>query len=147
MKKEIMIFYIDFQFRGNLMQRIHDQYKHLSYANLVNILKSWIWWLIMKKDLHQFIIIYFNCQIHQCQYILQEKKYTQSITNLFIQSFQWWEIDLIERLSKTSDDNRWIIIAIDYTTNWFIIKTILKMIENVITKFIHDEIYIHYDTS
>ena len=40
MKKGIMASYIDFQFRGNLMQRMHDQYEYLSYANLVNVLES-----------------------------------------------------------------------------------------------------------
>ena len=36
--------YIDFQFCGDVMQRMHDQYGHLSYANLVNILESLAWW-------------------------------------------------------------------------------------------------------
>ena len=39
-KEGIMAPYIDFQFRGDLMQRMHDQYGHLSYANLVNVLES-----------------------------------------------------------------------------------------------------------
>ena len=40
MKKEIMASYIEFQFRGDLMQKMHDQYEHLSYTNLVNVLES-----------------------------------------------------------------------------------------------------------
>lgn len=43
MKEGIMRPYIDFQFRGDLMQKIHDQYEHLSYANLVNVLESRAW--------------------------------------------------------------------------------------------------------
>ena len=54
-KEGIMAPYIDFQFRGDLMQRIHDQYGHLSYASLINVLESWAWWPTMERDLHQFV--------------------------------------------------------------------------------------------
>ena len=47
--------YIDFQFRGDLMQKMHDQYGHLSYTNLVNVLESRAWWPTIEKDLHQFV--------------------------------------------------------------------------------------------
>ena len=70
----------------------------------------------MKKDLHQFITACSNYQIHQCQYMSQEKEYAQLMIDSFIQSFQRWGIDLIERLPMTNDDNRWIITAIDYAT-------------------------------
>ena len=32
--------YIDFQFRGDLIQKMHGQYGHLLYQNLANILES-----------------------------------------------------------------------------------------------------------
>ena len=31
--------------------------------------------------------------------------------------------------------------------NWFIVKTIFKVIKDIIIEFIHDEIYIQYDAS
>ena len=40
MKEGIIALYIDLQFRGNLMQKMHDQYGHISYRNLQNILES-----------------------------------------------------------------------------------------------------------
>jgi hypothetical protein len=38
-----------------------------------------------------------------------------------VESFQQWGIDLIGRLSKTGNDNRRIIMAIDYSTEWTIV--------------------------
>ena len=43
MKEGIIAPYIEFQFRGDLMQRMHDQYNHLSYRNLANVLESRAW--------------------------------------------------------------------------------------------------------
>ena len=71
-KEGIMAPYIDFQFRGDLMQKMHDQYGHLSYTNLVNVLESRAWWPTIEKDLHQFVAACPNCQIHQCQRVSQE---------------------------------------------------------------------------
>jgi len=42
------------------------------------------------------------------------------------------------------DGNWWIITAIDYVTDWPIVKAIPKATEEPIAEFIHDEIYTHY---
>ena len=55
-----------------------------------------------------------------------------------------YTVDLIGRLPKTMDGNRWIITAIDYATGWPIAKAIPKATEEVIAEFIYDEIYMHY---
>ena len=40
MKKKITTSYIKFQFREDLMQKMHDQYEYLSFQSLANVLKS-----------------------------------------------------------------------------------------------------------
>ena len=84
-----------------------------------------------------------NCQIQQRQRVSQEREYEQLIMDPFIQPFQRWGIDLIGRLSEIMDGNRWIITAIDYATSWPIAKTIRKATIEIITEFIHNEIYMH----
>ena len=105
MKEGIVAPYIDFQFRGDLMQKIHNQYEHLSYAALVNVLESRAWWPTIEKDLCHFVTACPNCQIHQRQRVSQEGEYEQLVTDPFIQPFQRWGIDLIGRLSETMDGN------------------------------------------
>lgn len=61
-----------------------------------------------------------------------------------IQPFQRWGIDLIGRLPKTINGNRWIITAIDYATGWPIAKSIPAATEDAIAEFIYNEIYMHY---
>ena len=57
------------------MQKMHDQYGHLSYANLVNVLESLVWRPTIEKDLRQFVAAYPNCQIYQRQHVSQEREY------------------------------------------------------------------------
>ena len=47
---------------------------------------------------------------------------------------------------KTNDDNKWIIIAIDYNIKWSIIKTISKTIAETFVDFIINNIYKNYET-
>ena len=83
----------------------------------------------------------------QRQWSTQEPEYAQLLTSRIIQSFQRWNIDLIDKLPKSKDDNEYIITAIDYATSWSIAKIIKRIIENEITNFIFHEIYMHYDAS
>jgi len=64
--------YVEFEFRGDLMLKIHEQYGHLSYPALENIFESRAWWPSMEKDLHSFIAVCPNCQTHQRQRPRQE---------------------------------------------------------------------------
>jgi len=98
----------------------------------------------MEKDLRAFIAACPNCQVHQRQRVRQEREYTHIVTDQFIQPFQRWGLDLIGRLPKTKDGNRWIITAIDYATGWPLAKAIPKATEEAIADFIFDEIYMHY---
>ena len=143
-KEGIMAPYIDFQFRGDLMQKMHNQYGHLSYQSLANILESRAWWPTMVKDIYQFIAACPNCQMQQRQHPSQERENVKIITDPFIQPFQRWGIDLIGRLPITMHGNRWIITAIDYATGWPIAKAIPKADEEAIADFIYNEIYMHY---
>ena len=136
--------YIDFQFHGDLIQRMHDQYGHMSYGSLANILESRAWWPTMDKDLNQFIAACPNCQTQQRQRGSQEKETSRLVADPFIQPFQRWGIDLIGRLPKTMNGNRWIITAVDYATGWPIAKAIPNVTEEAIVEFIYNEIYMHY---
>ena len=143
-KEGIIAPYVDFQFRGDLMQKMHDQYGHMSHRNLMNILESRAWWPRIEKDLAQFVAACPNCQIHQRQKVSQEREYARIVADPLIQPFQRWRIDLIGRLPKTLNGNRWIITAIDYATGWPIAKAIPEATDDAVAEFIYSEIYMHF---
>jgi hypothetical protein len=105
-REGVIASYIEFEFRGDLMQKIHDQYGHLGYQSLQNVYESRAWWPSMARDLKAFIATCPNCQIQQRQRKSQEKEEHQIVSNEFIQPFQRWGIDLIGQLPKTPAGNR-----------------------------------------
>ena len=61
------------------------------------------------------------------------------------QSFEKWNLNLIKFFFKTDDDNKWIIIAIDYNIKWSMIKTISKAIAKAFIDFVINNIYKNYE--
>jgi hypothetical protein len=61
-----------------------------------------------------------------------------------IQLFKWWGVDLIRRLLVTLNRNKWIIIAINYTTGWLVIKAVPNITNKAIAEFLHEEIFVNY---
>ena len=136
--------YVEFVFRGDLMEKIHSQYGHLSFASLKNVIESRAWWPSMDHDLRTFVAACPNCQTHQRQRKGQEKEDHRVVTDPYIQPFQRWGIDLIGILPESPSGNRWIITAVDYATGWPIAKAVKKATKDVIAEFIYDEIYMHF---
>ena len=67
--------------------------------------------------------------------------------NLILQLFEKWIINWINILSTISNDNKWIIIVINYATNWSIVKVIKNAKIEIIVKFLYEKIFQHYETS
>jgi hypothetical protein len=44
----------------------------------------------------------------------------------------------------TLNGNKWIIIAIDYTTSWPVIKAVPNATNEAIEEFLHEEIFVNY---
>src|SRR5579859_1649708 len=64
--------YLEWLFRGDFIQRMHNEYGHLSYRGLMNLIERWAWWPTMAKDIQAFIQSCPNCQIAQRQRPTQE---------------------------------------------------------------------------
>src|SRR5204862_3886303 len=77
--------YIEFIFRGDLMEKIHHQYGHLSFGSLKNIIESRAWWPSMDYDLRAFVSACPNCQTHQRHRSTQEREEHQVVSDPFIQ--------------------------------------------------------------
>ena len=60
------------------------------------------------------------------------------------QSFERWSWNLIKFLLKTDDDNKWIVIAINYNIKWSMIRAISKAITKTFVDFVINNIYKNY---
>ena len=61
------------------------------------------------------------------------------------QSFERWNLNLIKLFFKTDDDNKWIVIAIDYNIKWSMIKVISKTTAEAFADFVINNMYKNYE--
>ncbi|CAF4400992.1 unnamed protein product, partial [Rotaria sordida] len=94
----------------------------------------------MKNDIKQWIIIRIKCQLVMCG-----KTTTEPLHPLTpVPSFHHWRLDFIGQLPITRNGNRWILIAIDYTTDWPLARVAQNAIHEVVTKFLNDDIVLNF---
>ncbi|CAF1182966.1 unnamed protein product [Rotaria sordida] len=53
-------------------------------------------------------------------------------------------LDFIVQLPITQNGNQWILIAIDYTTDWPLARVAQNAIHEVVTKFLNDDIVLNF---
>jgi transposase InsO family protein len=119
---------------------MHNAYGHIGADGIQELLQTRAWWPDMKKDIKQWIKTCINCQITSCG-----KTTTEPLHPLTpVPAFHRWSLDFIGQLPITSNDNRWILIAIDHTTKWPIVKVVQHATHEVIAKFIYKEIVLNF---
>jgi RNase H-like domain found in reverse transcriptase/Reverse transcriptase (RNA-dependent DNA polymerase)/Integrase zinc binding domain/Retroviral aspartyl protease len=136
--------YLEWLFRGDFIQKMHNEYGHLSYRGMTNLIETRAWWPSMAQDIQAYVQSCPNCQIAQRQRPNQEREYARLPTNQNIEPFQRWGIDLIGILPQTPSGNKWILTAVDYATGWPLAKALPAATEDAIADFIFHDIYMHY---
>ena len=58
--------------------------------------------------------------------------------------FSRWHLDFIGELPTTKNANRWILVAVDYATNWPIMRALQNATGDEIVKFIYEEIVLKF---
>ncbi|CAF4741665.1 unnamed protein product [Rotaria sp. Silwood1] len=94
---------------------------------------------ISRLDL-QWIKTCVNCQISTCG-----KTTTEPLHPLTpVPPFHRWSLDFIGQLPVTSNGNRWILIALDHTTKWPIVRVVPNATHEVVAKFVYQEIVLNF---
>ena len=95
--------YLEWEFRGDFIQRIHQEYGHLSQIGMRDLVRTRAWWPKLDQDIQEFVKSCPNWQVAQRQRPGQEREYGQLSTSRYIEPFQRWGINLIGRLPMTKE--------------------------------------------
>ncbi len=132
--------YIPFISRVDLVFKMHNAYGHIGVDGMQELLQTRAWWPGMKSDIKQWIKTCIHCQITTCG-----KTTTEPLHPLTpVPPFHRWSLDFIGPLPITSNDNRWILVAIDHTTKWPIVSVVPNATHEVVAKFIYHEIVLNF---
>jgi transposase InsO family protein len=132
--------YIPFISRLDLVFKMHNAYGHIGADGIEELLRTRAWWPSMKTDIKQWIKTCVHCQITSCGRTTTEPLHPLTP----VPPFHRWSLDFIGQLPLTSNGNRWILVAIDHTTKWPIVKVAQNATHEIVAKFIYQEIVLNF---
>ncbi|KAG1471288.1 hypothetical protein G6F57_011442 [Rhizopus arrhizus] len=134
--------FIPFAKRADLVDNFHRGYGHSGQTTVYNLMKSRIWWPKMQEDVTVWI-----SRCPQCQLTAPANKHKHLAPMKPLEvppAFTRWHLDFIGELPTTKNNNRWILMAVDYTTNWPIARALNNATAEEIVKFIYEEIVMRF---
>ncbi|OMJ14519.1 Retrovirus-related Pol polyprotein from transposon [Smittium culicis] len=114
---------------------------HLGVTSTYHIMRMRFWFPYMKKRINAVIKCCKQCQV--------QGKNSGSITQLHplsvpSRAFSRWGIDFIGPYPKSRSGNKWILLAIEYSTNWVVAKALSEANTTNVANFIYNEILINF---
>src|SRR6266540_413356 len=109
--------------------------RYLDYKKVLQKLSERYYWPGMTKDVNQYIVAYYQCQM---------KKPMQKINELHLiplsRLFDRWEVDVVELLLITLKENQYIIVAVEYLSKWQEAKAVSEANTLNISNFLYQNI-------
>ena len=136
--------YLEIPARKDFVRRMHEEYGHLGHPGLLGAIGHRAWWPTMREDIRETMQRCPNCQVSQGSKAALEREDASTLMRHDLQPFERWALDLIGPLPATPNHNRWILTAIDYATGWPLARALPEATEEIIARFLHDDIYTNY---
>ncbi|CDH61122.1 integrase core domain containing protein [Lichtheimia corymbifera JMRC:FSU:9682] len=134
--------YVLFARRADLVQQFHTGFGHPGNKTLYDLIKKRYWWPDMQNDINTWIK-----ECPQCQLASNADRHVHHapMKPLDIPApFARWHLDFIGELPPTVKGNRWLLVAVDSTTNWTCARAVRDATGEAIAKFMHEEIVMHF---
>jgi hypothetical protein len=129
--------------RRPLLEHVHRTHGHFGWPALNGALKNRAWWPTIEHDVQQQIRTCPGCLANRT---VKDQPRTPAaiLDRTDIELFESWSIDLIGRLPRTYNGNRWIITAIERSTGWPVVRAVSDATSQTVMNFIHEEIFSVY---
>ncbi|KAG2190402.1 hypothetical protein INT47_001388, partial [Mucor saturninus] len=137
-----LVKFIPFKRRVDLVEDFHKGFGHQGKATVYQLMKSRFWWPKMINDVTLWLSRCPECQLHSRK---ESNTHHAPMKPLEVPApFHRWHIDFIGELPTTKNGNRWIIMAVDYSTNWPIARALKNATADEIVKFLYEEIVMRF---
>jgi hypothetical protein len=139
---DIWIKFIPFKRRADLVEDFHRGFGHQGLLTIEHLMKTRFWWPQMTQDIKHWLVQCQECQLHA-----RKEKHIHHAPMKPLEvppPFARWHIDFIGILPTTEHGNKWIIMAVDYNTNWPIARALKDATAPEIVKFLYEEIVMRF---
>jgi hypothetical protein len=134
--------YLEWSKRADTIERFHVAFGHQKGQTMLDLLRRRFWWPTSRRDIEAWLKHCLPCQmaanpgksVHQAPMIPLDVP----------PPFARWHLDFIGELPLTLRGSRWLLVAVDYTTNWPIARALPDATGEAVAKFIHEEIVMRF---
>jgi hypothetical protein len=139
---EKLVKFIPFKRRADLVEDFHRGFGHQGKVTVGQLMKTRFWWPKMNNDIANWLSMCPECQLHSRK---ETNVHHAPMKPLDIPPpFSRWHLDFVGPLPETVNGNRWILMGVDYNTNWPIARALPAATADQIVKFIYEEIVMKF---
>ncbi|CDH61294.1 retrotransposon ty3-gypsy subclass [Lichtheimia corymbifera JMRC:FSU:9682] len=139
MVKEVR--YLPFAARADKVKMFHDGFGHAGQRTVFDLMHTRYWWPTMKVDIQDWLSTCPSCQMNARQgHTHHDPMHPLPVP----QAFERWHLDFIGELPRTVLGNRWILVAVDYTTNYPIARAVHVASTKAVADFLYEEIVMRF---
>ncbi|KAJ8651445.1 hypothetical protein O0I10_013004 [Lichtheimia ornata] len=134
--------YVQFARRADLVRDFHHSLGHAGKTTVVDhMVKRW-WWPNMRTDIQEWLASCAECQLAANA---NRKTHHAPMVPLEVPPpFSRWHLDFIGELPTTKNGNRWLLVAVDYATNWCCARAVPNATGESINDFIYEELMLPF---
>jgi transposase InsO family protein len=139
---DVWVPFVPFVERADLIAGYHQQAGHASVRTMMHLVESRWWWPSMEKEIRSWLE---TCQ--ECQLAGRPNKSVSKAPLHPLESaepFARWHLDFVGELPVTRRRNRWILVAVDSTTNWPIARAYPDAKATTVANFLYEEIVLRF---
>ena len=134
--------YVLFARRADLVQEFHKSVGHASKITVLDLMRKRWWWPGMRADIQEWLAACEQCQLAANA---DRKNHHAPMKPLEVPpAFSRWHLDFIGELPTTINGNRWLLVAVDYATNWTIARAVPDATGEAIANFLYEEIVMRF---
>lgn len=134
--------YISFCFRADLIHNHHRSLGHMSASDLYQILQQRYYWPGMRSDISNWLESCTECQLSASnrKSVATEPLHPLSVAPPFFR----WGVDFIGPLPTSKNGNKYILVAIDYTTKWPVAIAVKNCKAETLADFLRNYIFLQF---
>lgn len=134
--------YVPLFARADLTAKYHSSFGHLSGSEIYGIMVSRCYWPSMKKDVQEWIATCPKCQLSAGD---RKTQPTEPLHPLHpLPAFHRWGLDFIGPLPKSKQGNKYVLVGIDHTTKWPVVRAVKTCDAQTVAEFLKNDIFLQF---
>jgi hypothetical protein len=132
--------FLPFNERADTVSRYHDGFGHAGYKTMLKLMIPRFWWPSLRMDIEQWLRACPPCQVNG----RIGKAHHDVMHPLKVPTaFDRWHLDFLD-LPLTLRGNRWLLVGVDYATNWPVARAVPIASKEAVADFIYEEIVMKF---